>query len=672
MKARKIQRNQNQKRQEMEIEEDNGSDVEENFDEYLDNLSVSSLDSNDFDSGAIQSKITEASKNSEKKKKKKSKKEKAAEAKEKQKEQKYDYLEMDPEEIADAEAYDPDASFGEEQPKEGAMDIEEAAEESEKEEERNQEDQGKGVSEIELSEEKLERVLRSLKKSKGTNGLRIGLRIFKETFLAGVDKQQEPTNQKVSYIVSDPLIYEKILKVFLFEIPENLKERMEETKHGQLASNSKVIHLTSCLRMYLSYLVHFLESSYEEDMQSIILERLPSLLWMLRSSQNTQKKLMRLTSEIWASSSTIKLKLRSFLFLKALLQDARHDTLFKERLLKRVFTDFSKESGKIAWRNYQLIIFQINCFVELAAIDTGVAYVVGYRVFQNLAARLKKMMTEKNEKIIHSLYNWHILNGLRLWCQVISSFPSEEGPIHSLVLPFVRITTGLIYLYPAIKFYPLRLHLVRILVRTAKTTKTNIPVGKVLLEMIQNKEFYSVKRLDKNSGPKQNFDFEMKIKCGKETLKRPNFWTDLYKILCDLVIESLDATSPKGAVGLPEMTLPVLRTLKKAYKDLKFGVYKSELKRVMEIINQASEEIKTKRNELEFSALITEKKEASVQKVQKEDRKSKKLKEKKAKKAEAVPATPELSFESCFSREAAKITKRRNTLIQQKIQAESD
>lgn len=99
-------------------------------------------------------------------------------------------------------------------------------------------------------------------------------------------------------------------------------------------------------------------------------------------------------------------------------------------------------------------------------------------VWTNSRSKLNLFLTLFN---FQAVYNWQFVHCLNLWSQVLSQL--SHPSLRPLIYPLVQIVLGTLNVQPSAKYYPLRLHLVRLLLQLSSSTNTYIPIATYLVEV---------------------------------------------------------------------------------------------------------------------------------------------------------------------------------------------
>lgn len=121
-----------------------------------------------------------------------------------------------------------------------------------------------------------------------------------------------------------------------------------------------------------------------------------------------------------------------------------------------------------------------------------------------------------------NVYNWQYINCLQLWVHVLSTYASKKELL-PLVYPVTQIITGVAQLVPTTRYFPLRVHCVKLLNKIAKETGTFIPVARLLLEMLEFKELNQ----SPTGGVGKSIDFNsvLKVTVLCSTMNVDTMWT---------------------------------------------------------------------------------------------------------------------------------------------------
>jgi nucleolar complex protein 2 len=153
-------------------------------------------------------------------------------------------------------------------------------------------------------------------------------------------------------------------------------------------------------------------------------------------------------------------------------------------------------------------------------------------------------------------------------------------------------------LIPTSRYYPLRFHCVRSLLRLASRTGTLIPIAPFLLEVLGCSE---LKRKPKPSTLKP-LDFEYYIRAPAQYLRTRTYADGLAEEVSFLLVEHFASLS--ASIAFPELVLPVLVTLKRQVKNKGGGAnpkLTGLLKTLVEKMEQNKKWVEERREKVEFA-----------------------------------------------------------------------
>lgn len=95
---------------------------------------------------------------------------------------------------------------------------------------------------------------------------------------------------------------------------------------------------------------------------------------------------------------------------------------------------------------------------------------------------LMPVLQVPKKETIQAVYNWQFVNSLRLWAAFLSAV-GNKPQIQPLIYPFVQVCIGTIRLIPTSQYYPLRFHVVQILIELSRDAQVFVPILPFILEV---------------------------------------------------------------------------------------------------------------------------------------------------------------------------------------------
>ena len=227
----------------------------------------------------------------------------------------------------------------------------------------------------------------------------------------------------------------------------------------------------------------------------------------------------------------------------------------------------------------------------------------------------------ENQEAFRAVYNWQYVHCIDYWTIVLGGACSpeaqkaaagQESPLKPLIYPLVQIALGVVRLVchdrhasklipsllPSSRYFPLRFHILRSLIRLISKTETYVPLSPFLLEILDSNEF-------RRSNPKKTtlkpLDLEYIIRAPAAYQKTRVFQEALGEELIFLLAEYHSTISLN--IAFPEVSLPVIMTIKRHLKKGTAGSPKvsNGLKGLVERLEETRKYVETKRRNVSFA-----------------------------------------------------------------------
>lgn len=258
--------------------------------------------------------------------------------------------------------------------------------------------------------------------------------------------------------------------------------------------------------------------------------------------------------------------------------------------------------------------------------ETDLAYQLAFSYIRSLAVLLRKGVKDASKEAFKSVYNWQFVHAVDFWSIVLSTAGDKqrvaeqgESPLQQLLYPLIQVALGAIRcvsnvsigrggnrqadfcscsLVPTSRYYPLRFHLIRSLLRIVSRTGTYIPLAASLFEILDSPE------LTKRSKPStlKPLDWDYYLKC-PTAYQRTRVYADaLVEELVYLLTEYYGALST--SIAFPELALPAIVTLRRHAKKAstaKQGKLVASVKQLVEKLESNAKWIEQRREKVEFA-----------------------------------------------------------------------
>lgn len=276
------------------------------------------------------------------------------------------------------------------------------------------------------------------------------------------------------------------------------------------------------------------------------------------------KNFVKAAAKIWGETQKSG-KLICYNFIRKMMERNAYD---KVDVLRLLYISYAKNSKFMSWVSYIGVDIMRNCFVELLGLDLSASYQIVFTSMRQLSVYLSQIVKNPSADRIKSIYNWQYLNSLILLGRCVSSY----SDLFDLASPLIQIISGVLSLTNIPKYFPLKLHLARILISLQSHCKMYIPsITPNLIEIVTSPS------LSRGTSSKKlkEFSFVVAIKGSKDQLASELYREQLIDESCECLIECFGSIS--NIVAFPEVFLPVAITLKKYCKNLRNSVFREKV-----------------------------------------------------------------------------------------------
>ncbi|KAK6338855.1 Nucleolar Complex 2 protein [Orbilia brochopaga] len=418
-----------------------------------------------------------------------------------------------------------------------------------------------------VKKSQLEQWEKSLQEQKSLRATREVVLAFRAAAHVG-----EAEEKKFKYSIANPDVYHDLLVLALKQIPEVLNHHLpvKELSNGRTripTDSSKFKTLTTLLKSHSASLLHLLSNLTDSATTKMVLNSTLGLLPYLLSFRRFLRDFIKQVVEIWTSPSTEdSARVTAYLTLRRLIVIG--DQSLQEACLKAAYNGLLKGCRGTTPHTLPGINMMKNGGVDLFGVDEELSYMLGFGYIRQLAVHLRNSITNNSKESYKQVYNWQYVHSLDFWSRVLATHcdgmkqaeTGKQSPLHPLIYPLVQVTLGAARLIPTAQYFPLRIHLIRSLIRLSRHTGVYIPLASIILEMFSSNE---MKKAPKASTLKP-LDFATIIRVPKSYLRS----RVLQDGLGDQIIEVLSeyfvlwATS----VAFPELVVPPVVMLRKYLK----------------------------------------------------------------------------------------------------------
>jgi nucleolar complex protein 2 len=400
------------------------------------------------------------------------------------------------------------------------------------------------------------------------------------------ENEQEPCQYKVE----GSAVFNGVIQLCVIHLGPALRRflRLKEGSKQPPHKCKRFIKIKRTLKDYFMDLSKLLSGVTSANIQTVLLKHLHYMSPFIVSYPNITKSILRRLISIWGTAEE---GVRVLAFLCILRITNGQKAKFLEIVLKAMYMTYVKNSKFVSVGSLAAINFMRRSLVEMFALDASVAYQHVFLYIRQLAIHLRNAITVNKKENIQAVYNWQFVNSLKLWGSFLSA-AEHKLQLHQLVYPFVQVCLGALKLVPTTQYYPLRFHVVQILMDLSRDTGVFIPILPFLLEVLTTYDFN--KKHQKVS--MKPMHFTCLLRASKSQMTENGFKDALIENIYGLLLEYLAAQS--SSVSFPDLSLVCVVQIKQFLKKCANANYNRKMKQLLEKIEQNAQFIENERSKL--------------------------------------------------------------------------
>ncbi|GAA6060325.1 hypothetical protein JCM10212_000422 [Sporobolomyces blumeae] len=515
--------------------------------------------------------------------------------------------------------------------------VEDEDEEDEDEGENEDEDEGedekpkgkkaKGKEKATKQEKKKDQVLtrellkswqKSVLETRSFRSLRKLLIAFRSAAQSGLEPDMNNVDRE-RYEIQSPAVFNKLIVTALKYTPMVFSAQVpykEVNGKCKLSTNSK--SYATAQRLIKSYFVSLqslLETtSSDSGIPALAVSESAKLVPWVVGNRKVARAWTKLLLGLYDSAAD-ETRVAAFLALRKLAVAADHS--LRETVIKGTYATLLASSRQTSMYTLPSITLMKNAASELFLLpgkaEGEQSYQLAFGYIRMLAILLRKGVKEGSKDAFKAVYNWQFVHAVDFWGIVLSASCDKErvaekgeSPLQQLLYPLIQVALGAIRLVPTSRYYPLRFHLIRSLLRIVQRTSTFIPLSTPLFEVLTSPE------LSKRSKPStlKPLDWEYYLKC-PTSYQRTRVYADALADEAVHLLTEYFGGSLSTSIAFPELALPAIVALKRLSKRTlqnKGQVKLSGLvKALVEKLEANSKWIEQKRDLVEFAPMKRDK-----------------------------------------------------------------
>lgn len=365
--------------------------------------------------------------------------------------------------------------------------------------------------------------------------------------LMRVSNTDEETDEITHFKVDGSSVFNSVIQICVLELGPAVKRFLGLKSGSKIQPHKckKFKKIQHPLKSYFTDLSKILSAVTSSNIQTVLLKHLHYMSSLLTSFPNITKSIIKHLVVLW---STADETVRVVAFFCILRITNNQQTSILDTVLKTMYMQYVKNSKFLSINSLASINFMRRSLVELYTLDVNVTYQHVFLYIRQLAIHLRNAITLKKKENLQSVYNWQFVNSLRLWGNLLS-VTCNKPQLQQLVYPFVQVCLGTIKLIPTAQYYPLRFHIVQILIDLSKDADVFIPVLPFLLEVLTT---YDFNRKHQKVSMKP-LHFTCLLRLSKSQLQENGFKDMVIETIYGQLLEYLSYQS--SSIAFPDLSL---------------------------------------------------------------------------------------------------------------------
>ncbi|KAL3993987.1 Noc2p family protein [Acanthocheilonema viteae] len=332
------------------------------------------------------------------------------------------------------------------------------------------------------------------------------------------------------YVINDSNVFERVVRLCftylgksLLTLMDYIKSKADDESDSKFKKARKYTKKQyrcwkkhgNLIKSYLHALLQFLNEIQTSGVTVCTLRAVTDLLELYIHFPKLTRSLAKAIIKIW-SRRTDECRIAAFLALSKLIRI--HKDSFPT-IIKRCYLEYVMNVRDVKAESWFLIILMQKSFAELCMTYPEIAYQYTFVYIRQMAIHLRNAMIAKRKDLIQTVYNWQFMQCLYLWSHVIAKAHShisnkkeDAAGIKELDYPLCQIAISTMKLFPSLKYFPLRLHCLRILLIIQQNCHTYIPTLSLAVELLSDALLMLKKKPIKGKEMQKNIDMRCTLK----------------------------------------------------------------------------------------------------------------------------------------------------------------
>lgn len=356
--------------------------------------------------------------------------------------------------------------------------------------------------------------------------------------------------------------------------------------------------LRSPIKVFLQSILQLIKTLSDPDAEGFVLSCALPLCEYYACFPKLNRLLFKKLLAIWgqAAEGAEQVRVAAFLMIRRLAIVCPYP--FIEIALKGIYLSFIRNCKFPTPSIRPTLTFMLNSVAELYSLDPSASYQHAFVYIRQLAVHLRNAISSAKKDNLQQVYNWQYVYALRVWAKLLCEAPggaSKDEGLSPLLYPFVQTTIGAIKLLPIAKYFPLRFHLLRLLIGLMHKTGVYIPLSGLILDTLDCSEMR--KKPKPSTG--RPLLFEDMLKVPKGMMNGPQFQDATLANALELSLDYF--ASIACSISFPECVFPDTVRLKAYIKRTKAKHVINKLKPLLEKLEENARFIEGRRAHVSFA-----------------------------------------------------------------------
>lgn len=301
-----------------------------------------------------------------------------------------------------------------------------------------------------------------------------------KAFNAALRSVSPDAERNGAYIVKGSAVFNGVVQLCVLYLGPAVRSFLQLKKSQQAHKSKRFTKIKTAMKQYFTDLHDLLSNVTSGNILNVLLKHLHYMSSILISFPSCGKAIVKKLIALWASASDESVRVVAFLCILRLVNLQRESLL--DYVLKTMYIAYVKNAKFVSVNALPSINFMRRSLVEIYALDAASAYQHVFLYIRQLAINLRNAIVDNKKENLHIVYNWQFVNSCKLWGNFLGQ-AAGKPQVQGLIYPFVQVCLGTLKLVPTAAYFPLRFHLVQVLIDLSRDSGVYIPVLPFLTEV---------------------------------------------------------------------------------------------------------------------------------------------------------------------------------------------